>query len=216
MSQNEHLSDELYAYILDHNPPIDAHAQALIDETAAMGRVRSMQLGIDQAMFLAFLIGLTKAQFVVEVGTFTGLSAMLMARALPDGGRLLCCDVSEEYTATARRYWEADGVADRIDLVIAPAADTLAALPDEPAIDLAFIDADKGGYVGYYDQIVPRLSPGGLIVADNMFYGGSVVDPGDNHDARALRDFARHVQADPRTEAVIVSIGDGFGMARLV
>lgn len=214
MSQNEHLPEALYDYILRHNPPIDARTQALIDETAAMGRIRSMQLGIDQAMFLGFLVRLTGARFVVEVGTFTGLSAMLMARALPEGGRLLCCDVNEEFTAIARRYWEEDGVAGRIELVIAPASETLAALPEEPAIDMAFVDADKGGYLEYYEQIVPRLSPGGLFVADNMFYGGSVVEPAGNPDAEALRSFAEHIQADSRTEALIVSIGDGFGMAR--
>ena len=211
MSQNRHLQPELYQWLLDHNPSVDPLVQELIDETAAMGSIRGMQVGIDQAMFLGFMVGLLQARFVVEVGTFTGLSSLMMARALPAGGRVLCCDVSEEYTSTARRYWERDGVADRIELVIGPGHDTLEALPDDPPIDLAFVDADKEGYVGYYEQIVPRLSPHGVLIADNLFMGGRVLEGG----APDMASYASHIKNDPRTETVIVSIGDGFSMTRL-
>ncbi len=124
---------------------------------------------------------------------------------------MLCCDVSEEYTSTARRYWERDGVADRIELVIGPAHATLESLPGDPPIDLAFVDADKEGYIGYYDQIVPRLSPRGVLIADNLFMGGRVLEGA----APDMVSYASHMQADPRTETVLVSIGDGFSMTRL-
>ena len=215
MSQNEHLPDPIYAYLLSQNPPVDALMQELIDETALLGPIRGMQLGIDQAAFLAFLIGLLNARFVIEVGTFTGLSSLAMARALPAGGRMLCCDISEEYTAVARRYWDRAGVADRITLTLGPAADTLGELPNDPSVDLALLDADKEGYIGYYDELVPRLSAKGVIVADNIFMGGAVIhaQPGTNGEAMVA--FAEHIQADPRTETVIIPIGDGFSLSRL-
>ena len=211
MSQNKHLQPALYQWLLDHNPPVDPLVQELVDETAAMGSIRGMQVGIDQAMFLGFMVGLLQARFVVEVGTFTGLSSLMMARALPTGGRVLCCDVSEEYTSTARQYWERDGVADRIELVVGPGHDTLESLPDDLQIDLAFVDADKEGYVGYYEQIVPRLSPHGVLIADNLFMGGRVLEGA----APDMVSYASHIRDDPRTETVLVSIGDGFSMTRL-
>ena len=211
MSQNQHLSDAIYGYVLAHNPPIDPLMQELIDETAAMGSISRMQLGVDQAEFLGFMVGLLGAAFAVEVGTFTGLSSLAMARALPDGGRLLCCDISEEYTALARKYWERDGVADRIELVIAPAVETLAKLPPEQSVDLAFIDADKGGYISYYEALVPRLSRSGVIIADNVFMGARSAD--ENGDA--IRAFVSHLKDDRRTHTVMVSIGDGFTLTRL-
>ena len=155
-------------------------------------------------------MGAVRPLFAVEVGTFTGYSSLAIARALPEGGRLLCCDVSEEWTTVARRHWEAAGVADRIDLVIGPAADTLAGLPAELRVDFAFIDADKGGYLDYYEALVPRLSPHGLIAVDNVLWSGRVVDPdAEDADTVAIRAFNDHVAADPRVEAVMLSVGDG-------
>ena len=215
MSQNEHLPEAIYDYLLSHNPPVDALTQELIDETAALGPIHRMQLGVDQAAFLAFLVGLLGAKFVVEVGTFTGLSSLAMARALPESGRILCCDISEEYTNMARRYWDRAGVSDRITLELGPAAETLAALTPDQRVDLALLDADKEGYIGYYDALVPRLSPQGVIVADNIFMGGRVVDAESGSNAEAMVAFAEHVQADPRTETVIIPIGDGFTLSRL-
>lgn len=215
MSQNEHLPETIYDYLLSHNPPVDALTRELIDETAALGPIHRMQLGVDQAAFLAFLVGLLGAKFVVEVGTFTGLSSLAMARALPEGGRILCCDISEEYTNMARRYWDRAGLSDRITLELGPAAKTLAALAPDHRVDLALLDADKAGYIGYYDALVPRLSPQGVIVADNIFMGGRVVDAEPGSNAEAMVAFAEHVQADPRTETVIIPIGDGFTLSRL-
>ena len=212
MSKNTHLRDEIYTYLTAHNPPIDQLTQDLIDETASLGSISGMQLGVDQASFLAWMVGLLQARFVVEVGTFTGLSSLFMARALPKDGRILCCDVSDEYTSMARRYWDRAGVADRIELVLAPATETLQSLPESPSVDLAFVDADKGGYVTYYEELVPRLSPRGVIIADNIFMG-TRTDGGAN--AEAIAGFARHVQDDPRTETVVISIGDGFTLTRL-
>ena len=128
---------------------------------------------------------------------------------------LLCCDVSEEYTSVARRYWKRAGVADRIDLRIAPAVETLRALPDDRSVDMAFVDADKESYPLYYEELVRRLDPSGVIIADNLFMNGGVVDPEPPPAALAMTDFALRLQADPRTETVIIPIGDGFSITRL-
>ena len=216
MSQNPHLPEAIYDYMVAHNPPTDPLIDELVTETAAMGPIRGMQVGTEQAAFLAFMVRLVRARFVVEVGTFTGLSSLAMARALPEGGRLLCCDISEEFTSVARRYWTRAGVADRIDLRIAPASETLKTLPDSRPVDLAFIDADKQNYTLYYEELVRRLTPTGVIIADNLFMNGRVVEPELCPDAEALTAFARHLQSDPRTQTVIVPIGDGFSITRLV
>ena len=215
MSHNPHLPQALYDYLVAHNPPADPLIEDLVEETAAMGNIRSMQVGVEQAAFLGFMVRLLSARFVVEVGTFTGLSGLAMARALPEGGRLLCCDVSEEYTSVARRYWKRAGVADRIDLRIAPAVETLRALPDDRSVDMAFVDADKENYPLYYEELVRRLDPSGVIIADNLFMNGGVVDPEPPPAALAMTDFALRLQADPRTETVIIPIGDGFSITRL-
>ncbi len=215
MSQNPHLPPAIYDYLITHNPPTDPLVDELVEETAAMGRIRTMQVGVEQAALLAFMVRLVRARFVVEVGTFTGLSALAMARALPEDGRLLCCDISEEYTSVARRYWERAGVADRIDLRIAPAIDTLRALPRTRSIDLGFVDADKESYIDYYEELVERLTPTGVIIADNLFMNGLVVEPEQSEGVQALTAFARHLQEDPRTETVLVPIGDGFSFTRL-
>lgn len=215
MSQNPHLPDRLYEYMVTHNPPPDALVEELVAETAAMGDIRTMQIGVEQAAFLAFMVRLLDARYVVEVGTFTGMSSLAMARALPEGGRLLCCDVSEEYTSVARRYWRRAGVEDRIDLRIGPGIDTLRALPEVRTVDMAFVDADKEGYPLYYEELVRRLRPAGVIIADNLFMNGGVVAPDPPPSARAMTAFARRLQEDDRTETVIIPIGDGFSLTRL-
>lgn len=215
MSQNPHLAPGLYEYLVAHNPSPGALVEELVEETAAMGGVSTMQIGVEQAAFLAFMVRLLGARYVVEVGTFTGMSSLAMARALPEGGRLLCCDVSEEYTSVARRYWRRAGVADRIDLRIAPGIETLRALPDDRTVDMAFIDADKEGYPLYYEELVRRLRPAGVIIADNLFMNGGVVDADPPPGALAMTGFARRLQEDARTETVIIPIGDGFSLTRL-
>ena len=176
-----------------------------------------MQIGPDQGAFMAILTAVLQPQFAVEIGTFTGYSSLAVARALPDGGRLLCCDISKEWTDIARVHWERAGISHRIDLVIAPATETLAGLPDDQQIDLAFIDADKTSYLDYYEAIVPRLSERGVILIDNTLWSGRVTQAptdDDDNDTIALRALNDHVHADPRTEAVQLTIGDGVTMVR--
>jgi caffeoyl-CoA O-methyltransferase len=174
-----------------------------------------MQISPDQGAFMTLLTRLVGARFAVEVGTFTGYSSICIARGLADGGRLLCCDVSEEWTAIAKEHWEKAGVADRIELRIGPAADTLRELSPDPPIDLAFIDADKPGYRTYYDEIVPRLRAGGLLLLDNVLWSGNVVDAGDDSEnTQAIRAINDHVAADDRVEAVMLPIADGLTICR--
>ncbi|CAN5721249.1 O-methyltransferase [soil metagenome] len=209
------LSAELHDYLLTHGTPPDAVQRELIDETARLGGIARMQVAPEQGALLTLLAQLMGATRAVEVGTFTGYSALCLARGLADGGRLLCCDVSEEWTAVARRAWARAGVADRIDLRIAPASETLRGLPEAPEIDLAFIDADKGGYLDYYGALVPRLRPGGLLLVDNVLWGGAVLDAADTSaDTEAIRRFNDHVAADDRVEAVLLPVADGLTLAR--
>jgi predicted O-methyltransferase YrrM len=158
------------------------------------------------------------ARRVVEVGTFTGYSALAMAMALPPGGRIVCCDISEEYTAVARRYWKEAGVADRIDLRLGPAKETLAKLlaTDGPAShDLAFIDADKTGYDAYYEACLQLLRPGGIIAIDNVLWSGRVADPAvTDADTAALRALNAKIRDDRRVDAVVLTVGDGLTLAR--
>jgi caffeoyl-CoA O-methyltransferase len=209
------LTPRLYEYLLAHNPPQDDALAGLAEETAALGPISMMQIAVEQGVFLTWLTRLLGVELAVEVGTFTGYSAISIARGLAPGGRLVCCDVSEEWTGIARRYWERAKVADRIDLRIAPAIDTLRALPKTPAVDLAFIDADKTSYRSYYEELLPRLSPRGVIVFDNMLWGGSVVDADKQDEStqaiRALNDF---IVTDSRVDAVLLPIADGITLVR--
>lgn len=209
------LSAELHAYAVAHGTPPDDVQEALIAETSALGGISRMQIAPEQGTFMTLLTKLVDARFAVEVGTFTGYSSLCIARGLAPGGRLLCCDVSEEWTAIARKHWKAAGVDDRIELRIGPAIDTLRSLPAEPPIDLAFIDADKTGYRTYYDEIVERLRPGGVVLVDNVLWSGNVIDPSDtSDDTEAIRALNDHVARDDRVEAVLLPIADGLTIAR--
>ena len=209
------VTKALHEYAVAHGSPPDAVQQSLIEATAALGGVSNMQIAPEQGAFMTLLARLVDARFAVEVGTFTGYSSLCLARGLAPGGKLLCCDVSEEWTAIAREHWAQAGVEDRIELVIGPAADTLRALPADPPIDLAFIDADKPGYRTYYDEIVERLRPGGLVLLDNVLWSGNVVDESDqSENTVALRAINDHVAADARVEAVMLPIADGLTLAR--
>jgi caffeoyl-CoA O-methyltransferase len=206
------LTADIHDYLLAHSTPVDEIQADLIAETAeATGDRARMQIAPEQGIFMALLTRAIGARDAVEVGTFTGYSSLAVARALPADGHLLCCDVSEEWTAIAQRYWARAGVADRITLAIGPAADTLAGLAHEPQFDLAFIDADKPGYRRYFDELVPRMRVGGLILVDNVLWGGSIVDPSDTSpDTVALRAFNDQVVADERVECVMLAISDGL------
>ena len=209
------LSPEIHEYLLSHGQPPDPVQQSLISATAELGGVAGMQIAPEQGAFMTMLTRLIGATFAVEVGTFTGYSALCIARGLADGGRLLCCDVSEEWTAIGRQHWEQAGVASSIDLVIAPAVDTLSALPEEETIDLAFVDADKPNYPAYFEQLVRRLRPNGVILVDNVLWSGRVVDASDQDDNTvAIRAFNDLVAADPRVEGVMLPISDGLTLLR--
>ncbi|HEX3295293.1 MAG TPA: class I SAM-dependent methyltransferase, partial [Nocardioides sp.] len=172
-----------------------------------------MQISHDEGELLTMLVRITGARQAVEVGTFTGYSSICIARGLPDDGHLLCCDVSEEWTAIARRYWERAGVADRIELRIAAAVETLRSLPAEPSLDFAFIDADKTGYPAYVEEILPRLRPGGLMVLDNMLRDGRVLAP-ENDDDRAIHELNQALVGDDRIDVVLLPVRDGVSLAR--
>ncbi|HEX6419611.1 MAG TPA: class I SAM-dependent methyltransferase [Acidimicrobiales bacterium] len=210
------VTAELIDYAAAHGSwPDDEVVTGLRAETRALGPLAGMQVGPDQGQLLTLLTRLVGARRAVEVGTFTGYSALCIARGLESGGSLLCCDVNEEWTAIARRAWDAAGVADRIDLRIGPAIDTLRALPAGEALDLAFIDADKGGYLDYWHELVPRVRAGGLLLADNVLWSGRVADPGaDDPDTRALRAFNDAVAADDRVEVAVLPAFDGLTIAR--
>jgi caffeoyl-CoA O-methyltransferase len=208
------LSDELHAYLIAHNPAPDAVVTDLTARTrATFADVANLQIAPEQAPFLTFLTRTLGARQAVEIGTFTGLSALCIARGLVGGGRLTCFDISDMYTALAREFWAKAGVDDRIELRIGPATETLAQLPDEPYLDLAFIDADKVGYPAYWELLVPRMRPGGVIVVDNVLRAGRVIAPADN-ETRAIVAFNDIVSADGRVDAVMTPIADGLTLAR--
>jgi caffeoyl-CoA O-methyltransferase len=209
------LSAELASYLVGHGSPPDAVQRALIDETRALGPVAGMQVAPEQGAFLTLLTRLIGARSAVEVGTFTGYSSLCIARGLPSGGRLLCCDVSEEWTAVARRAWGQAGVADRIELRIGPGADTLRSLPHEETVDLAFIDADKPGYPVYYEELLTRLRPNGVLLVDNVLWDGRVIqDDATDENTVAIKAFNDLVAADDRVEAVMLPIADGLTLCR--
>lgn len=205
-------------YVLAHSTaPQEVLAELAVATRQAVGGRAGMQISHDEGALLTMLVRLVGAKNAVEVGTFTGYSSICIARGLAEGGRLLACDVSEEWTAVARDYWQRAGVADRIDLKIAPAVQTLRALPADAAsmIDFAFIDADKESYPAYYEEIVTRLRPGGIIVLDNVLLGGRVVDPAfqDAH-IRAMRGLNEQVAADNRVDTVMLPLRDGVTVIR--
>ncbi len=208
------LTEDLQSYLLAHSTPHDEVVTDLIAETrSALAANATMQIAPEQAMFLTLLTRIAGARQAVEVGTFTGLSSLAIARGLAPGGRLVCFDISTEFTDVARRYWQRAGVEDRIELRIGPAAQRLTELPTTATIDLAFIDADKEGYPVYWNEIVPRLRPGGIVLVDNVLRGGRVLDPQGPAD-EAIVAFNRLALADDRVELVILPIADGLTLAR--
>jgi caffeoyl-CoA O-methyltransferase len=210
------LSDALYDYMAAHKSAEDPLLAELRAETARLhGPLSRMQIGEEQCGLLALLVGALGARRVVEVGVFTGMSSLVMARALPPGGKLIACDISDEFTRLARRYWEKAGVADRIELVLGPGAETLRALPADPPIDFAFIDADKASYLTYYEEILRRMRPGGVIALDNVLWGGRVLVREDQSaDTAAIRAVNDFVARDPRVQAVMIHVSDGLTLAR--
>jgi predicted O-methyltransferase YrrM len=212
----EASQDTVSDYLLAHSTAQDGVLARLAEETrASFGDAFGMQITADEGALLTMLTRLVGATYAVEVGTFTGYSSICIARGLAEGGRLLACDVSGEWTDLARRYWDEAGVADRIELRLAPAAETLAALPAEPTIDLAFVDADKENYPTYYEELVPRLRPGGLVVLDNVLLGGRVFDGAEQGErVTAMRAVNDRVARDDRVDVVMLPLRDGVTVAR--
>jgi caffeoyl-CoA O-methyltransferase len=214
--RNEQLSEELQDYISAHSAQPDEVLSQLAAETVStFPRAAGMQIGSEQGAFMTILTRLLGVRRALEIGTFTGYSAICIARGLADGGRLTCCDVSDEWTSVARRYWQQAGVADRIDLQLRPAIETLRGLPADASFDLAFIDADKPSYASYWDEVVPRVRAGGVVLVDNTLWSGRVASP-DPSDANltSIRAFNDHAADDDRVDLVMLPVGDGLTLAR--
>jgi caffeoyl-CoA O-methyltransferase len=210
------LTDDLYGYLCAHRTADDSLLDELRAETISQfGEESRMQTAQEQGTLLRLLTSLVGAELAVEVGVFTGHSSIQIARGLTAGGRLLCFDVSEEYTSMARRYWEKAALSDRVELTLRPAVDSLKALPMDANIDFAFIDADKANYVAYYEEIVERLRPNGLLAVDNVLWSGNVIDAGDqSEDTVAIRACNEHILADERVESVMLPVADGLTLVR--
>jgi caffeoyl-CoA O-methyltransferase len=209
------MNAALFDYVVAHSSQDPIYEAIRTETEATTGSRAGMQIGADQFALLTMMTRMVGARFAIEVGTFTGTSAVAIAKGLEEGGQLVCCDINEEWTAIARRHWAAAGVADRIDLRIAPALDTIAALEPDRSIDLAFIDADKSGYTDYYDALVPRIRSGGLLIADNTLWSGRVADSEVNDtDTEAIRRFNDRAAVDDRCEVVVLAIGDGVTLCR--
>lgn len=211
------LTDSLYAYLLDVGVREPTILRELRERTASMAEAR-MQIAPEQGQFIFWLLQTMQARRTIEVGVFTGYSALVTALALPDDGRVVACDISAEYTAIAREFWQRAGVADRIDLQLRPALETLAALLQQgqhDQFDFAFIDADKESYASYYEAILQLLRPGGVVAVDNVLWGGRVIDPASNDSSTvALRAFNKKLRDDKRIALSLVPIGDGLTLAR--
>lgn len=212
------LDERLHGYLLRHGIRESELLRRLRQETARLP-VAHLQIAPEQGALLHLLVLLLGARRILEVGTFTGYSSLWMASALPPEGRLDCLDISEEWTAVARRYWEEAGLADRVRLHLAPAEMTLSRFLAEAdrrgRYDLVFIDADKSGYRSYYEAALDLLRPGGVVAADNTLWSGRVADPEvDDPETEAIRRFDEHVHADERVDMVLLPVGDGLTLAR--
>jgi caffeoyl-CoA O-methyltransferase len=209
------LNDELHDYMVAHGARQDDVLARVQAETAAMGDISVMQIAPDQGAFMTLLCRAIGASEAIELGTFTGYSAICIARGLAPGGRLVACELSEEYAEIAARNLEAAGVADRVEIRIGPALDTVRALPERELFDFAFIDADKTGYPDYYAEVLPRTRPGGLIVVDNVLQGGDVVrEDADGESVQAIRRLNDTIAKDERVDSAMVAIADGLMLAR--
>jgi caffeoyl-CoA O-methyltransferase len=205
------VTDELHEYMVAHGMPLDEIARELVEETHKLGGVSVMLTTADQAALLTTLTRLVSARRAVEIGTFTGFSALAISRGLPADGELICLDVSDEWTSIGRRYGERAGVADKIDLRIGDAHESVAKLEGE--FDLAFVDAEKPGYIDYFEQLVPRIRTNGLLLFDNTLAGGRVVGQHE-HDPVDRKEFNAHIAKDERVDVVILGIGDGLTLVR--
>ena len=216
-SRATEITDGLYEYLLGQGFEESDAARSLREETRAATRVHGMQISPEQGAFMHFLVRLLGARRTIEVGTFTGYSALVVAEALPTDGVVIACDVSDEWTSVGRPFWERAGVADRIDLRLRPAVDTLddlIAAGDAGTFDFAFIDADKSNYDAYYERCLTLVRSGGVVGIDNVLWGGRVADSrADDADTRAIRALNAKIRRDPRVHATLLPIGDGLTLA---
>ncbi|MDP6979719.1 MAG: class I SAM-dependent methyltransferase [Myxococcota bacterium] len=211
-----HLSPEMHTYLLEHGTAPDAIAQGLIAATNELGGISIMQIAPEQGALMTMLTRLIGARRAIEVGTFTGYSALAIARGLPEDGQLICCDVSDEWAKIGIPFWEEAGVRDRIDLRIAPALETLQSIKEDGAFDLAFIDADKPNYANYVEELARLVRPGGLILVDNVLWMGAVIDREASDDnTLAIRAFNAKVAADDRFDCVMLPVSDGLTFLRV-
>jgi len=210
------LNEKVHDYLLGHSLRESTVCQQLRKETMPM-KMGMMQVSPEQGQFMAFLVELTGTRKAVEAGTFTGYSALCVAQALPADGTLVCCDVSDEWTAVGKKYWEQAGVSDRISLRIGPAIDTLKSMRDageEGTFDFGFIDADKANYQSYYEHVIALLRTGGLLLIDNVLWGGSVANPDKtDEDTEAIRALNTFVHHDDRVSLSMLPVGDGLTLA---
>jgi caffeoyl-CoA O-methyltransferase len=206
------VNEEVGRYALQHSTPDPEFFRRLEEETRATTTAPQMMVGPLEGQFLGWLVWLSRAQHILEIGTFTGYSSISMALALREGARIVSVDVNEETTAVARRYAEEAGVADRIDYRVGPALEQLERL-DGPW-DLVFIDADKENYVNYYEAVLPKLAEDGFIVADNVLWSGRVLEEDGDESTKAIKAFNEHVAADARVECLMLTIRDGMTLIR--
>jgi caffeoyl-CoA O-methyltransferase len=209
------IDADLNRYIQDNVGGRDEVLRRVEAETAAMGELAQMQTAPEQAGFLEMLVRLSGAKFAVEVGTFTGYGAIRIARGLADGGSLLCCELDPERAAIARANLDAAGVGDQVEITVGPAIDTLRSLPAERTIDFAYLDADKTGYPDYYEELVTRLSPGGLLAIDNVFMGGEILAP-EREGTIAMAGLNDRILEDDRVDSVMLGMADGLTLVRRV
>ena len=218
MSKFTALNDELHAYVVAHGARQDDVLRRVQEETAAMGDIARMQIAPDQGAFMTLLCRIVGASEAIELGTFTGYSAICIARGLAPGGRLVACELSEEYAGIASRNLEAAGVGDRVEIRIGPAIETLRAMPERELFDLAFIDADKESYPDYYEEVLPRMRTGGVVLIDNVLAGGHVAsgnpERGVTERIEAIRRTNDLVAADDRVDCAMIAIADGLMIAR--
>ena len=209
------MSGELHRYVVEHSSARDDALLGVERQTEALGDLALMQMAPEQGALFTVLVAAMAARLAVEVGTFTGYGAVSIARGLAPGGRLICCELEPERAEMARGALESAGVADRAEIRVGPALETLRAMPTDPVVDFAFIDADKTGYGDYFDELLPRTRANGLIVLDNVLMGGRVIDPdADDEGTVAMRELNDRLARDPRVQVAMVAMADGMTFAR--
>jgi caffeoyl-CoA O-methyltransferase len=209
------LDDELHGYLVEHGAREDDVLAQVAAETEALGDISVMQIAPDQGAFLTLLVLAIGARTALELGTFTGYSAICIARGLPPDGCLLACEIDEKWAEVATANFERAGVADRVEVRIGPALDTLASLPPDEVFDFAFIDADKEGYPDYYEHVLAHLRPGGVVMVDNILRGGAVLDPEDGSPGNlAVRELNDRLATDDRIDVAMLGVADGIALGR--